>query len=527
MTLETETQLYSVSVEPLEFRVRAPYGTSITHTTWKSVLRTLRKQRSAMPQQVVHAVMDPDFERWAIDGWMINAQAAEGSTQDVLLPLENRLKSSDVENAFTVSVTAWQLQLGERSTTYKKFTDVLDAAKDFYSTNHEDDEPGRLVMDSGFIGIDRVEFAGPERPEPVVEHSVTEPAGEQPAEVPAAEQMQASSDASTALAQVEEAPADPGLEVQENENLAVAFATRMEARKQATAPACKGFPGWMNRVFHTKLAPGEKEQFIRELHALVQRSLSEHRTIALGNIKGGAAKSTIVYLLCAILGRFRGGNILLWDNNENAGNIVDRAIVPPQADIKTTIDLYREIDKFENAELSHLLKRYVLMQGDNRFYLLPSQNQAGSKKVIDGPAFNSMYQILRRFYDLMVVDTGNASNSGPWEASMNASDLTVIASSNAEDGFRGSLKTIEALKKDYPDKLANAVVVFSEIIETKYSNLTTQEFVDQIKDDVREVVVIPFDKELVHGGKITFDALEQKTQEAYLRAAAAVLGGLN
>ncbi|WP_431711470.1 MinD/ParA family ATP-binding protein [Glutamicibacter uratoxydans] len=559
--------VYTLTLNPTAYQLETPDGTSINAENMGQIEKILRSYQRNNPNETLHLIMD----RTADAPWTINEFTVTFDEQHVIFePISTKIDPQQRRQAVTLSLTGYAFPNGGSFTT---FDQAINAGHQLAARNTSNGHPPTLHLVSDFPALNGMTIPAltlGEQPIPTVQGTPSRSEAEnglnmsinglvshRPGSNPnnpltndghAAEhneEHEPSTDAtapepiqplSTLTDSVEEqgrtpakAPAEstPLASNTQAKNAAATFATRMENRKTAAAPAREGWRGTINRNFKTTLGPGTHEQKLRNYRAGVQKSLSAHRTLAMANIKGGAAKSTSVYLLGAVLGRFRGGNILYWDNNENAGNIVDRAIVPKEREVKAAVDLYQDIDQFENAELSHLLKRYVLMQGDNRFYLLPSQNEAGTKQVIDGAAFDRMYGILRRFYDLMLVDTGNASNSGPWEASIKASDAVIIASANAEDGFRGSLKTIDALEgQGYQKKLANAVVVFSEKIEPRYAKRRTKEFVQELRSYVRDVVVIPFDKALIHGGKIEFEALQPKTQEAYLQAAAAIVTGL-
>ncbi|XKH54476.1 chromosome partitioning protein [Citricoccus nitrophenolicus] len=304
---------------------------------------------------------------------------------------------------------------------------------------------------------------------------------------------------------------------------AQAFATRTQSRREALRPAHTGWRGALNSSLGLRLAPGAGERRVRALNATVQQGLPGHRTAVVVNIKGGASKTTATYLLSATLGRVRGGMVLAWDNNENAGNLGDRAF--PAAHSNTALDLLEHIEDFTTPEHADQLTGYVRPQGENKFHVLASQNEAGTKEVIDATAFRRMHAALRQFYQLATVDTGNASTAPTWQAAVDVADVLVVAISNKEDAARRAFTTIDALRNEgYAEKLANGVAIITQPRTASTQRLA--EIQNSLAGLVRSVVVVPYDRTLDDGGEIIWEALAPRTRQAYLQATAAVLEGM-
>ena len=304
---------------------------------------------------------------------------------------------------------------------------------------------------------------------------------------------------------------------------AEAFATRTRADRHRQAPAREGWRGALNEVFGLTLAPSADELHARELTATVQRGLPGHRTAVVVNIKGGASKTTATFLLAATLGRVRGGTVLAWDNNENSGNLADRA--RPAAHQHTALDLLDRIEDFTTPEHADKLSGFIRPQGDDRFHVLASQDHAGDREVIDAAAFRKMHAALRQFYSLAVIDTGNASTAPTWQAAVDVADEFVIAITNKEDAARRAFVTIDALRKTgHADKLANSIAVITQPSEASAERLAKVQ--ELLADHVRAVIVVPFDPALDEGDEIHWDALHRDTRRAYLEATAALVEGL-
>ncbi|MBF6671135.1 AAA family ATPase [Glutamicibacter sp. FBE19] len=538
--------LHTITLNAAKYELESRDGTTIHVESFNDVLRVLRTHKRNNQNGTMHLLMDRNADvPWTVSAWTI------GLDNDVvkLHPVETKITPTQRRQAITLRVTMFSFGNELGGYKFDTFESAITASRDISA------DPGHplpdLLIISDFEALDGIQVPAP-APEktapaqpaakddasPAQEQdpgeSIPAPAtSEEMTEEPQATEAQdnppviaENNSASTVVAE-SDAPAAQG-SPDRPESAARAFATRAETKSQMVAPALDGFLGALNRFLHLRLAPGKHEKLLRLARAVVQKSLSEHRCIAVVDVKGGVSKTTLSYILGAIFGRVRGGNILAWDNNENAGNMLSRGIVPSGITVKTAIELFHDIDQFQNAELSHKLKQYVLSQGDNRFYMLPSQDQGSDKQVIDAQAFDRMYEILHRFYDLIVVDTGNASNAGTWKASVQTADTLVIATANKSDAMAGAMTTIDALRaQGHGDKLANSVAVITELLPRSEATRSTAECIADLEPWVREVKVIPYDKQLTSGGMINFDALSTATQEAYLHAGAAVMNGLS
>lgn len=296
-------------------------------------------------------------------------------------------------------------------------------------------------------------------------------------------------------------------------------------------PAKKGWRGFLNS-FGLSITANADEIAERKARRAVQRGLKSHKTIMVVNLKGGAGKTTIAYLLSSVLGRVRGGTVLAWDNNENRGTLAYRSPIEPNT-TNTAIDLLSEAKFFENSGQSAELINFVRPQGENKFDILASQHQGSDKPVINGDGFLSLHQLLRSFYRMIVVDTGNASNASTWQAAAKAADELVIVCTNAEDSAQTAAETIDALiKKGYRDQVENsvAVVIDTQQHRDKKKSAEDKERLGRIKkhllSHVRTVHVMPWEDSLEHGGAIEWERLSPKTQRVLLETTASVIDGL-
>lgn len=303
-------------------------------------------------------------------------------------------------------------------------------------------------------------------------------------------------------------------------------------RPVQAGPAETGVRGAINKLSggSLALAPSARELEEREHRAAIQRGLLGHKTVVFVNLKGGSSKTTATYLVAAVLGRIRGGNILAWDNNENKGTLADRSIKAGHD--HTAIDLLDHIDDFKSPENAPHLINYVRAQGENKFHVLASQDSGSARPVIDGTAFTKLHKALRQFYHLTLVDTGNASNASTWQAAVAEADEVVVVTLNREDSAKTAASTIDDLvKQGHADKLARGIAIITEVPsknaeQKRRADERMQRLREHLAGYVREVVVIPNDKALDDGDDILYERLGRETTKAYTRATAAIVNGL-
>lgn len=292
------------------------------------------------------------------------------------------------------------------------------------------------------------------------------------------------------------------------------------------APAQIGWRGLLRRLTLglVAVAPGAREINLRAWSAAVLRGLAGHKLIVVINEKGGVGKTTSTFLLSAVLGRYRGGTVLAWDNNENRGTLGQRGAVASHD--HTAIDLLNEVDEFGDQTIVSDLLNYVRPQGPNKFDLLASQNKTATSQVIDASAFGRMRATLSKFYRMVVVDTGNNSSAATWRAAVDAADEIVIVSTLREDSAQAAAVVADTLwELGYEDKLKNAVTILSAPAEKVDEELRAR-VTSHMSRLTRSVVEVPYDGSLVDGKRIDYDRLSTASKDAWLHAAAEVVKGL-
>ena len=525
-----EPRVGNAATLPLEAAVQITdqNGTTVPLKSFQEALAMIRRRHTRGAATVrLHADHGED-SRFADGLWMIG--------QDDIEPTTTPSGSS-----YTVRYMEY-LITDDRGVTNTVQLDQVDAIAQRLTQN----TGLPVVIDSGLLGLDSwtvqpapeveeepapdatEESPTTEKEAPVSPETADETPAVEPAAAPAPEVAKAVSEveAGPEPAPTPEVAPEPAEPASPPLSFAEEFSSHQVTRKQLVGPAEEGWRGLLNRLFAIlglKLKPGKHEQEQRRLRAAVQQGLDGSRTVMVCNVKGGSRKSTTTFALATTTGRVRGGNVLAWDNNENSGNLVGRGIRAKHH--RTAIELHRDLENLNSIDDVDRLARFMHPQGDNRFDILASQNVAGTSQVIDADSFRELRAVLRSFYSLMFVDTGNASNAETWKAAAENADVVVLTMDEADDSMKGAAETLDALHRHIgPEAVQNAVAVITR--SNNSSKERIKKFHTIFGPKLRAVVEIPYEPALKDGGEIVWETMHRRTQEAYLKATATVVDGL-
>lgn len=309
-------------------------------------------------------------------------------------------------------------------------------------------------------------------------------------------------------------------------------ATRRERREsfltheQVEEPAQEGLRGLLTRV-GIRMAPNEAERAQREDARHVSQHWPGPRTVVIVNGKGGANKTPTTICLSAVFALFGGAGVAAMDNNQTRGTLGWRTEQGPHE--ATFLDLLPAVDRLlgtsaQSADLAH----YVHHQTRDRYDVLRSQPLILAKdQRLGADQFDALHSVLRKYYRLIFIDTGNDESDELWlRAVENADQLVVATTTQADRAEAGRLllDTLEERDERSAALARNAVVVVSQ--EKKGGTL--DEASKLAADDrwiAREAVAIPFDPAMQEG-TLRYGALRPETRRAWLSAGAAVARGL-
>lgn len=259
---------------------------------------------------------------------------------------------------------------------------------------------------------------------------------------------------------------------------------------------------------------------------LASRHWAGCRTIAVVNGKGGVGKTLTTAMLSAVFGRYGGGNVLAWDNNDTRGTLGWR----------TETGLYDTTIRDLLPATSNLLSpdagisditRFVHHQSADRYDVLRSNPELlAADQRLTSTEFEQLMRVAARYYRLVVFDSGNDESADRWLSMVDHSTQLIVPTLTAPESAESAALLLEALgarDERSHDLARNAVVVVTQAEPARPAEL--RDIVLGFEGRVRDIVVIPFDPVLKRG-PLRFDDLRTPTREAWIRAAAATAAGL-
>ena len=211
-------------------------------------------------------------------------------------------------------------------------------------------------------------------------------------------------------------PAPPAIAAQPS---ASTYSTENLLQQLRPAPKTKAQSGWRSWF---GLGPSKREQALQNDLAEVRTAFPRAVTVMVANPKGGGGKTPTSLVIAGELGHARGGGIVVWDNNELRGNARDRCYFPHA---RSVADLLDAADPLEQPDASFTeLAYYLAHQTQGKYYVL-SSDQSG-RVVMDQDQVRRVHRLLSRFFEVIVIDTGNNEKAPNWLAARDLADCLVV-----------------------------------------------------------------------------------------------------
>ncbi|MGN6326362.1 nucleotide-binding protein [Pseudolysinimonas sp.] len=236
--------------------------------------------------------------------------------------------------------------------------------------------------------------------------------------------------------------------------------------------------------------------------------------------KGGVGKTTITTLLGMALADLRDDRVVAIDANPDRGTLAERVNRQTRSTVRDVVVHAPEIR--DEASLQRHLSRDA-----TGLDVLASDTDPLISEAFDENDYNVIADVLtQQSTGIVLTDCGTGIVHSVMRATLQRADEVVVVSGGSVDEARLASETLTWLEANgYAHLVRNGIVALNTATQgTDLVKLT--EIEAHFRSRVREVVRIPYDRELAAGSVVRYAALKPFTRQAARDLAASVMDGL-
>ena len=276
--------------------------------------------------------------------------------------------------------------------------------------------------------------------------------------------------------------------------------------------------------FGIPIGKGKAELEYDHLITRINRGLRNPKVIGVLGGKGGVGKTTSAMVLASTLAQHRSKPVVAvtLDYNDTLALRTKAVADAPRGNL-SILDFATDATIRTPNDVAGCMRN-----NKHRLSVLGTGLSALKHEVLTPEQFLRGLDILKRNYELIVVDFGNAPNTETYWTALESLDSMVLVTSTENDSLQGS-RRVEEIARDaglleLMDQRTTVLVNHRSSAEPKV-NLET--FVNRMHSvKAREVLDIPWDDHLSESGPVDLDLLSKPTRYQYVRAAALVVSSL-
>ena len=291
-----------------------------------------------------------------------------------------------------------------------------------------------------------------------------------------------------------------------------------DAIMYAPRPVAPG-GGWRRAVYDGSghlLNPGPSavEQRRHELERRLRTPITGSRRVVVMSRKGGVGKTTISLALGSTFAMLRGDRVIAVDANPDAGNLAHR-VAPPHD--RTITDVLRDLEGITSYAA---LRSYTAQAEESRLEVLASDDDPRIWNALDRNDYHRLIELLDRFYNLIVLDTGTGILDSANQGLLTEADQIVLVVRSGIDGGRAGALTLDWMDEHgFEDLVARAVVV----VNAQRSGAAPPDLMRRhFEKRCAHMVTVPWDDALEQGALTDMSSLHRKTRDSLVAIAAAV-----
>ncbi|WP_280384793.1 MinD/ParA family ATP-binding protein [Nocardia wallacei] len=290
------------------------------------------------------------------------------------------------------------------------------------------------------------------------------------------------------------------------------------AARRAQLKSQSGMRGALNKVgFNLGLSPAE--QRVENRRGRIRRQLTSTYQIAVVSVKGGVGRTTVTAALGSTFASLRPDRVVAIDGNPDFGDLPSRTAPHPYG---LTL---RDLAQSQNLDAFSAVHSFTSIN-DSDLAVLASPWNTEATAALSGHEYAAAVEILRRHYNLLMVDCGTGVLDSVTGAVLHTSDAVVVVTPATVGGVKGAVATLNWLNSHGLQHLIAKSIV--AIVHHQPAKPTVE--VDQIEklfaSAQRPTQVVPYDPHLAEGGEIDLRLLDKDTLLAFEELAASLADGI-
>ncbi|MFQ6331535.1 MinD/ParA family protein [Nocardia sp. CWNU-33] len=286
----------------------------------------------------------------------------------------------------------------------------------------------------------------------------------------------------------------------------IAAARRAQLRSQA------GMRGALNKVgFKLGLSPAE--QRAEDRRTRIRRQLTTTYQIAVVSVKGGVGRTTAAATLGSTFASLRPDRVVAIDANPDFGDLSTRTSRHP---FGLTL---RDLAQSTNLDAFSAVQSYTSIN-DADLAVIASPWTTEANEALSGREYATAVEVLRKHYNLLLVDCGTGVLDSATAAVLQTSDAVVVVTPATVGGVTGAVATLNWLSSHGLQHLIAKSIVAITHHQPAKPTVDVAAIEKLFATAQRPTCVVPYDEHLAEGGEIDLRLLDKETLLAFEELAA-------
>ncbi|MQY23851.1 MinD/ParA family ATP-binding protein [Nocardia macrotermitis] len=289
------------------------------------------------------------------------------------------------------------------------------------------------------------------------------------------------------------------------------------AARRAQLKSQSGMRGALNKVgFNLGLSPAE--QRTEERRGRIRRQLTSTYQIAVISVKGGVGRTTVTAALGSTFADLRPDRVVAIDGNPDFGDLPTRTRRHPYG---LTL---RDLARAGNLEAFSAVHSFTSVN-ESDLAVIGSPWNTEATEALSGQEYSAAVEILRRHYNLLLVDCGTGVLDSVTNTVLRTSDAVLVVTPATVGGVKGAVATLNWLNSQGMQHLIAKSIIAITHHQAARPTVEVGHIEKLFASAQRPTRILPYDPHLGEGAEIDLRLLDADTALAFEELAAALADG--